>query len=239
MAMRGSLQGSNPSPETPNLRAWIERALPGASSPTWDLLAETARIQAFRRRETVFRQDEPIPMTLMLRGYGAFRRTTIEGQQVAVGIAGPPELYGFSSIALGYTSVDLVAMTEVEVALWSGLELRELATTDAGFALDAINQLAIFMNIITEKIDGFLHQDSRRRVTRILARHRDLFFGEPPVLARSNLPSLVGTSREMTGRVLRQLEREGTLIRVGRTGLRLLRPDGLDVDGVIRPTLVR
>jgi hypothetical protein len=32
----------------------------------------------------------------------------------------------------------------------------------------------------------------------------------------------------MTGRVLRQLEREGTIERFGRAGLRLLRPDQLD-----------
>jgi hypothetical protein len=38
----------------------------------------------------------------------------------------------------------------------------------------------------------------------------------------------VGTSREMTGRVIRQLEREGTIARVGRTGLRLLDPQRLD-----------
>jgi CRP-like cAMP-binding protein len=79
-----------------------------------------------------------------------------------------------------------------------------------------------------EGIEGFLHQDARLRVVRILARHRDLFFGEPAVLTRAHLPALVGTSREMTGRVLRQLEREGTIGRVGRTGLRLIRPDQLE-----------
>jgi hypothetical protein len=34
----------------------------------------------------------------------------------------------------------------------------------------------------------------------------------------------------MTGRVLRELEREHTVLRVGRTGLRLLRPEQLDVE---------
>jgi hypothetical protein len=38
----------------------------------------------------------------------------------------------------------------------------------------------------------------------------------------------------MTGRVLRELERDGTIVRVGRTGLRLLRPDRLETD-VSRP----
>ena len=81
-----------------------------------------------------------------------------------------------------------------------------------------------------ERIEGFLHQDARLRVLRILARYGDLFFGETPVLTRAHLPGLVGTSREMTSHVLRQLEREGTVERVGRVGLRLLRPEQLVVE---------
>ena len=74
-----------------------------------------------------------------------------------------------------------------------------------------------------------MHQDARRRVLRILARHRSLFFGDPPILTRAHLSGLVGTSQEMTRRVLRQLEREGTIAREGRAGLLLLRPDQLEV----------
>jgi DNA-binding GntR family transcriptional regulator len=65
-------------------------------------------------------------------------------------------------------------------------------------------------------------------VLRILARHRALFFADPPVLTRAHLAGLVGTSQEMTRRVLRQLEREGAIAREGRSGLRLLRPDLLE-----------
>ena len=42
------------------------------------------------------------------------------------------------------------------------------------------------------------------------------------------LPELVATSREMTGRVVRDLEREGVIARVGRRGLRLLNPVALE-----------
>ena len=49
------------------------------------------------------------------------------------------------------------------------------------------------------------------------------------MLTRAHLSGLVGTTQEMTRRVLRQLESEGTIVREGRSGLRLLRPDRLDV----------
>jgi len=114
---------------------------------------------------------------------------------------------------------------------WKGPDIRRLAARDPGFALDVIDRLAGFVQAMTENIDGFLRQDARRRVIRVLLRYRDLFFGEPAVLSRAELPSLVGTSREMTGRVLRELEREGLVARVGRRGLRLLRPEDLELDG--------
>jgi CRP-like cAMP-binding protein len=226
-----SSSASNASPARQRaIRSLLERALPGCAADTSQFLADTAHVRTVRTEEKIFRQGEAVPLTLVLRGYGAFRRTTIDGQQIATGVATPGYLLGFTSIASGTSSVDLVALTECEVALWSGPEIRRIAATDPGFALDVIGHLGTFLNTMTEKVDGFLHQNARRRVVRILARHQDLFFSEPAILSRAHLPSLVGTSREMTGRVLRELEREGTVARVGRTGLRLLRPDRLEAD---------
>jgi CRP-like cAMP-binding protein len=122
-----------------------------------------------------------------------------------------------------------VALTECEVGQWQGAEVRRLAAADPGLALAAIDSMAWSLHQTIERIEGFLHQDARLRVVRILARHRELFFSEPAILTRAHLPSLVGTTREMTGKVLRELEREGTVARFGRTGLKLLRPDQLDV----------
>jgi CRP-like cAMP-binding protein len=226
-----SSSASNASPARQRaIRTLLERASPGCTPATSQFLAETAHVRTIRTEDKIFRQGEAVPLTLFLRGYGAFRRTTIDGQQIATGVATPGDLLGFTSITSGTSSVDLVALTECEVALWSGLEIRRIAVTDPGFALDVIGHLGTFLNTMTEKVDGFLHQNARRRVVRILARHQDLFFSEPAILSRAHLPSLVGTSREMTGRVLRELEREGTVARVGRTGLRLLRPDRLEAD---------
>jgi CRP-like cAMP-binding protein len=208
----------------------IGRTLPASHPTTHVRLAATARLRVVSTEERVFAQGGPIPLTLVMRGHGVFVRTTEDGRQLAVGIANPHDLFGFSSIAAIATTVDLVALTEIEVALWRGPEIRQLAATDAGFALDVIDRLASYANQMTQKLDGFVHQDARRRVVRILARHRELFFADPEILSRSHLPSLVGTSREMTGRVLRELEREGMLTRVGRSRLRLLRPDLLDAD---------
>ena len=206
----------------------LVRALPGSRPTTIDTLTDTARLRHVRAGEHIYRQGDPVPLTLLTSGYGAFRRTTENGQLLVSGVAPAGLLFGYSAMASSLSSVELVALTVCDVAQWSGPDVRALASADQGLAFAAIDSMAASLHAAMERIEGFLHQDARRRVLRILARHRDLFFGEPAILTRSHLPSLVGTSREMTARVLRELEREGTVARVGRSGLTLLRPDRLE-----------
>ena len=213
-------QGADPA----DLARIIASAIPNARPDTHLTLAHAARIQSLGSRDVIFRQGEPILLTLVLDGYASFRRTTADGRQLVLGVAMRGDLFGYSSISARRAGVDLVALTDARVAVWPGRELRKLTTDDLGLATDAIDGLADFIVDITERLDGFIHHSSRQRVVRVLARYSDLFFGEPAVLSRSHLPSLVGTSREMTGRVIRQLEREGMVARVGRNGLQLLAP---------------
>jgi CRP-like cAMP-binding protein len=223
----GQGAGRGSQPDRFALRDLLARKLPNCRRETIGALATTARLRSVHPGESVYRQGEPPPLTVILDGFGTFRRTTENGVHVASGIGRAGDLFGFSSMASVASSVEFVALTECQVAQWQGYEVRALAGDDPGLAVDAVDSMAVALHAMIERVDGFLHQDARARVLRILARHRDLFFGDPAILSRSHLPSLVGTSREMTGRVLRQLEREGTVERVGRTGLRLLRPDHL------------
>jgi CRP-like cAMP-binding protein len=211
-----------------HVRELLVRSLPGCRPETVSVLVETLRLRTGHRGDSIYQQGEPAPLTLILFGYAAARRTMASGQMLVFGVAPAGELFGWSGLASTPSSVEFVALTDCAVAQWPGPEIRALANADPGLALAAIDSMASSMHAAVELIEGFLHQDARRRVLRVLARHSKLFFGEPAVLSRAHLPSLVGTSREMTGRVLRQLEREGTIERFGRTGLRLLRPDRLE-----------
>jgi CRP-like cAMP-binding protein len=205
----------------------LARSLPACRPQTLATLVETARIRTLKRAASLYRQGATVPLTLIIRGYAAARRTTASGQEIVSGVAPAGELFGWSGLAAQPSSVELVALTEVDVAQWPGQEIRALAAIDSAIAFAAIDSMAASLHSAIEGIEGFLHQDARGRVLRVLARHRELFFGNPAVLTRTHLPGLVGTSREMTARVLRQLEREGTVERFGRAGLRLLRPDQL------------
>ena len=218
-----------PQPLPPSLRDYLERALPSARAETIDRLMDTVRRRDVQPGEHIYRQGDPVPLTLIVDGYGAARRTTSGGKELVSGVAQAGVLFGWSGLASVPSSVELVALTECRIGQWPGPEVRALVAADPGLALAAIDSMAWSLHQTVERIEGFLHQDARLRVLRVLAQYRSLFFGEPPVLTRTHLPGLVGTSREMTGHVLRQLEREGTIARVGRAELRLLRPDQLEI----------
>jgi CRP-like cAMP-binding protein len=210
------------------MRGALIGPLPSCRQGTIETLIDSARIRSVHAQDAIYRQGEPVPLTLILDGFGTFRRITMSGHDLSSGIGRPGVLFGFSCMASVVSSVELVAVTDCRVAQWPGAEIRALAGEDPGLAIDAVDSIATSLHAMIERIEGFLHQDARRRVIRILARYQDLFFGDPPTLTRAHLPALIGTSREMTGRVLRQLEREGTIERVGHTGLKLLRPDLLE-----------
>jgi CRP-like cAMP-binding protein len=201
--------------------------LPGCRPDTIATLDDAARLRRLRPGEVIYAQGEVVPITLILDGYGIARRTLADGHELMSGVAQHGVLFGWSGLASEHSSVELFAVTECTVAQWSGAEVRALCTTDVALAFAAIDSMGASLHQTVERIEGFLHQDARRRVLRILARHRALFFDDPPVLNRTHLPGLVGTSPEMTRRVLRQLEREGTVQRIGRVGLQLLDPERL------------
>ena len=211
----------------------ISRALPSARPATHRLLAETARTGTAKANEIIFWQGDPMPLTLVIDGHVALRRTTPEGRQLVLVMATHGDLFGYTTISNQRAVVDLVALTPAEVALWPAGGLRAAVAGDPGLALDVIDGMSRYVVDIAKRMDGFIHQNARGRVVRILARYANLFFGQPAVLSRAHLPSLVGTSREMTGRVLRDLEDEGLLVRVGQTSLRLLSPDRLHEAAVV------
>lgn len=205
----------------------IDRALPGATAATRAVLAQTGRMNRVAPEGLIFRQGEPPPLTLMIRGFGSFRRTTIDGAQHIIGLCAAGAMFGYSAIGSINSSVDAVALTRAFAVQWPGREMRPLVAADPGLALDVVDRLAVFVNMATERVDGFVFQDTRRRVLRVLIDYGELFFRDPPILSRSHLPSLVGTTREMTGRVLRGLESEGLIERVGRRSLAVRSAEGL------------
>jgi CRP-like cAMP-binding protein len=206
----------------------IAEAFPHSSDEKKRLLGGLARVRRFRPGEDLIQQGDTNSLALVLAGHVAVRRTTVDGRQIIVRIITHGGMAGILPLAARPASGDAVALTAGSAAIWRGDEIRTLASSDSGLALDLLDQALTTVEGVVWRLDGMLHQASLRRVARVLIANAHLFFADPPVLTRADLPDMIGTSREMTGRVLRILETLHLVTRVDRTRLRLLDAAGLE-----------
>jgi CRP-like cAMP-binding protein len=205
----------------------VREAFPGALPDTQRMLVAKADVRAFHAGQTLVAQGDDTRTGLVLEGHVAFRRTTIDGREVMPMIGSRGQLGPTLPIARRPSSSEVLALSRGRVALWSASDIKALAARDAGFALALLEHVLHIVEQVIDRMDGLLYQNAQRRVARVLDHHADLIFGDDAVVTRAHLPALVGTSREMTGRVLRQLESEGLVERIGRHRLRLLDSRGL------------
>jgi CRP-like cAMP-binding protein len=205
----------------------LAAAFPNSRPESRRALVASASVRTFGVGQPIYRQGDETTFALILGGHVAFRRTTVDGRQLITLIVTRGALAAFLPLAARPTSVDAVPLTAAPAAVWRSAEVRALVADDPGLAVDILDHVLATFEEIVERLDGLQYQNSLRRVARVLHLHSDLFFGEPTVLTRTHLPTMVGTSREMTGRVLRALESRGLVARVGRSRLRLLDPVGL------------
>jgi CRP/FNR family transcriptional regulator, cyclic AMP receptor protein len=205
----------------------IGQALPRMRSDTRQALVRVATIRSIGAGKAVLGQGDESSIALVLDGHVAVRRTTNDGRQLIVGFITRGGLVSVLPLAARPALADAVALTPTVAAIWSATGVRALATRDAGLAVDLLDQVLGKFEVAVARMDALLSQNALRRVARVLELYSDLFFSEPPVLKRTHLPALVGTSREMTGRVVRALESRGIVARVGRDRIRLLDPAAL------------
>jgi len=217
------------------LAAAFPHSLPGTRAA----LARAAGVRTFEPGETIVAQGDSSLLALVLEGHVAIRRTTVDGRELIVRIVTRGGLTGFLTLAARPAGGDAVALTSGPAAVWRAAEVRALANADPGLAVDILDNVLGTFGELVSRLDSLLYQDALRRVARVLDLHAGLFFGDRPVLTRAQLPTIVGTSREMTGRVLRILESRNVVARVGRDRLLLLDPEGLAAtagSGVSRST---
>jgi CRP-like cAMP-binding protein len=205
----------------------IAEAFPNSRADTRQALAMAAGVRRLEPGEMIIRQGDASSVILIIDGHVAVRRTTVDGRQYMVRIVTRGRLSPLLPLAARGASADALALTPTTVAIWRADTLRSRAKSDAGLAVDILDDVLDSLDEVMGRLDGLLYQNAMRRVARVLHQHAELFFVEPPILTRAHLPILVGTSREMTGRVLRVLEARRLVERVGRDRLRLMDPRGL------------
>lgn len=153
------------------------------------------------------------------------RRVAETGQVYAALIASPGYLGGVQSISdPGADALyELIAMGEGAWATWDPTFVRELALKDAGLAVDLLDHSKDFTVVLNMRLDERTFESARQRMATILIRYGSVIFDTAhPVAERGDLAALIGTSRVMMYRALRELEAEGLVERERSGGIRIL-----------------
>jgi CRP-like cAMP-binding protein len=208
----------------------LARLLPEAEAGTLRRLEQTARHQTFGRRDLLHARGILLPPFVTLEGHVIARRVAETGQVRAALIAGPGYLGGLRSISDpdGEALYELVALSAGSWATWDPRSVRELALQDAGLAVGLLDHSSDLSVVLNMRLDERSFESARQRMAGILTRYGKVIFDTPhPVAQRADLAALIGTSRVMMYRALRELEANGLVERQRGGGINVLDEEGL------------
>ncbi len=198
----------------------VARLLPGADASMLRRLERAAQQQTFCRRDLLHARGIELPPFIMLNGHVMARRVAETGQVYAALIAGPGYLGGLRSISDPDAEAlyELVALSDGKWATWDPQFVRELALQDAGLAVGLLDRSSDFAVVLNVRLDERTFENARQRLAAILTRYGKAIFDTPhPVAQRADLAAMIGASRGMMYRALRELEADG-LVKRERTG---------------------
>jgi len=203
----------------------LDRLLSGADTATRRRLDRAAQHRTFSRRDLLHTRGIQLPPFITVDGHVMARRVAETGQVRAALITGPGYLGGLRSITDpdGEAFYEMVALTDGIWATWDPRFVRELALQDAGLAVDLLDQSSDFAVVLNMRLDERSFENARQRLAAILTRYGKVIFDTPhPVAQRADLAAMIGSSRVMMYRALRELEADGLVERQPGGGINVL-----------------
>jgi CRP-like cAMP-binding protein len=203
----------------------IARLLSSANPSILRRLEQAAQQQTFSRRDLLHARGVQLPPFILLDGHVMTRRVAETGQVRAALIAGAGYLGGIRSISEPDAEAlyELIALTDGRWATWDPRFVRELALRDAGLAVSLLDHSSDFSVVLTMRLDERSFENARQRLAAILTRYGKKIFDTPhPVAQRADLAAMIGASRVMMYRALRELEAEGLVERQRSGGINIL-----------------
>ncbi len=203
----------------------VARLLPGADASSVRRLEGGAQQQTFCRRDLLHARGIQLFPFVVLDGHVMARRIAETGQVYAALIAGPGYLGGIHSISDPDAEAlyELVALSDGTWATWDPRFVRGLALQDAGLAVDLLDQSSDFTVVLNMRLDERSFENARQRMAAILTRYgKAIFDTSHPVAQRTDLAAMIGASRGMMYRTLRELEADGLVKRERSGGIKIL-----------------
>jgi CRP-like cAMP-binding protein len=188
------------------------------AASTASALAAAATVRQVGRGATLLAPGETDQAVIVLDGYLAARVMDAEGHQFILALArqGQTLVPPIARPPL-ISRIEVVVLTGATTALAPAGLVWELAERDPDFSLQLLDLSRSVADRLLSRLHELTFSSARQRLAVVLLAYEPLLAGTRPIVTRTELAGLVGVSREMTGRLIRELEHDGLIRRSGRT----------------------
>ncbi len=180
------------------------------------------RRKSFPKNRTVFSEGERTDsLYIILSGRAKVQRADADGKEVILAVLGSGEYFGEMSLIDNLPhSATVVTLEACEFLTLAKEDFRACLAHNADMAMVIMIGLVRRLRAADGKIESLALLDVYGRVARVLVEFSELEEGVRVVrgkLPRQEMAKMVGASREMVSRVMRDLENDGFIV---------ARPDG-------------
>jgi CRP-like cAMP-binding protein len=178
---------------------------------TLDALARFARVQDFRRNETIVRKGDPgTGMMAVISGRVKISTVSLEGKEIIIDFINPGELFGeIALIDSGERTADAVAIAATRLMVLERRDFLPFLERHPGVCIKLLSLLCARLRQTTGLVEDALFQTVEYRLAKRLLRFAAQF-GEPhedgvllPLqLSQREIAALIGVTRETVNKQL-------------------------------------
>ncbi len=186
----------------------------GLENEEIEKLASAATVRTFTKNSVVIREGEHSDSIYLINsGKVKVLISDTEGHEVILSILGPGDYFGeMSLIDSQPRSATVVSMEPVHFAVITKPDFDRCLNHNPKIVSHILVELAKRLRSANRKIEGLALMDVYGRVARTLIQLAELHDGEMVVdqkLSQQDIANMVGASREMVSRTLRDLSSNG------------------------------
>lgn len=173
-------------------------------------------VRSFPGRTVILSEgDQTDSIYIILSGRVKFFLSDASGREIVLGTAGRGEYFGEMVLDVGPRSASVLTLEASTFAVIPMREMRNVLATQPDFAMHLIIKLIRRARTLTENVRSLALMDVYGRVARLLlevAVEQDGKWIIAERLTQQEIGNRVGASREMIGRILKNLAADGHIL---------------------------
>lgn len=186
----------------------------GVRDPELEQIASVAAQRKVTRGTVIVRAgDVTDSLYILINGSARVLNSDEEGREVILSILGPGDFFGEMGLIDGSPrSADVVAAEPCEMLVISKADFKRCLKENFDVALNIMKRLVERLREADRKIESLALMDVYGRVAKLLLEFSELHDGQRLIrrkLTKQDIAKMIGASREMVSRVMKDLEASG------------------------------